>query len=64
MNAQIASAAEQQTHVSEEMTRTIDAIAQTSSGNSRLAERTHASSHELETLTGTLNRVTARLRFS
>ncbi len=61
MNRQIATAAEEQTSVAEDISRNITQITQVATANLDNVQRTEAASHNLRGLSGELNEVTARL---
>ncbi len=61
MNRQIATAAEEQTSVAEDISRNITQITTVATANLDNVQRTEAASHNLRGLSGELNEVTARL---
>ncbi|MBH2032878.1 MAG: methyl-accepting chemotaxis protein [Pseudomonadales bacterium] len=61
MNRQIATAAEEQTSVAEDISRNLTEITSIASTNLDNVQRTEAASHNLHGLSGQLNEVTARL---
>ncbi len=61
MNRQIATAAEEQTSVAEDISRNITQITTVATANLDNVQRTQAASHNLRGLSGELNEVTARL---
>ncbi|MGF6204052.1 hypothetical protein ABH906_000058 [Pseudomonas frederiksbergensis] len=61
MNRQIATAAEEQTSVAEDISRNLTEITTIASTNLDNVQRTEAASHNLHGLSGQLNEVTARL---
>uniref|UniRef100_UPI0030DD9016 methyl-accepting chemotaxis protein n=1 Tax=Pseudomonas sp. JAI120 TaxID=2723063 RepID=UPI0030DD9016 len=61
MNRQIATAAEEQTSVAEDISRNITQITTVATANLDNVQRTEAASHNLRSLSGELNEVTARL---
>ncbi|WP_347901571.1 methyl-accepting chemotaxis protein [Pseudomonas purpurea] len=61
MNRQIATAAEEQTSVAEDISRNLTEITSIASTNLNNVQRTEAASHNLQGLSGQLNEVTARL---
>lgn len=61
MNRQIATAAEEQTSVAEDISRNITQITTVATANLDNVKRTEAASHNLRGLSGELNEVTARL---
>ena len=61
MNRQIATAAEEQTSVAEDISRNLTEITAIASANQENVERTQAASHTLRSLSGELNEVTQRL---
>ena len=61
MNRQIATAAEEQTSVAEDISRNLTEITSIASTNLDSVQRTEAASHNLHGLSGQLNEVTARL---
>ena len=61
MNRQIATAAEEQTSVAEDISRNITHITTVATANLDNVKRTEAASHNLRGLSGELNEVTARL---
>ena len=61
MNQQIATAAEEQTAVAEEISRNLTDIKEIATGNSLDAERTQQTSQQLHTLSGTLSQHLQRL---
>jgi methyl-accepting chemotaxis protein len=61
MNRQIATAAEEQTSVAEDISRNITQITEVATANLDNVKRTEAASHNLRGLSGELNEVTARL---
>ena len=61
MNRQIATAAEEQTSVAEDISRNLTEITAIASSNQENVERTQAASQNLRGLSGELNEVTRRL---
>ena len=61
MNRQIATAAEEQTSVAEDISRNLTEITAIASANQENVERTQAASHALHDLSGELSEVTQRL---
>ncbi|NVZ52956.1 methyl-accepting chemotaxis protein [Pseudomonas sp. B6002] len=61
MNRQIATAAEEQTSVAEDISRNITQITTVATANMDNVQRTEAASHNLRGLSGELNELTARL---
>jgi len=61
MNRQIATAAEEQTSVAEDISRNLTEITAIASSNQENVERTQAASHTLRSLSGELSEVTQRL---
>jgi methyl-accepting chemotaxis protein len=61
MNRQIATAAEEQTSVAEDISRNLTEITQIASANQDNVKRTETASRNLQGLSGQLNEVTARL---
>ncbi|MCY1179997.1 Methyl-accepting chemotaxis protein CtpH [compost metagenome] len=61
MNRQIATAAEEQTSVAEDISRNLTEITSIASTNLDNVQRTEAASTNLHGLSGQLNKVTARL---
>ena len=61
MNRQIATAAEEQTSVAEDISRNLTEITAIASSNQENVERTQAASHTLRDLSGELSQVTQRL---
>ncbi|MGB4073555.1 methyl-accepting chemotaxis protein [Pseudomonas sp.] len=61
MNRQIATAAEEQTSVAEDISRNLTEITSIASSNQENVERTQAASHNLRNLSGELGEVTRRL---
>jgi len=61
MNRQIATAAEEQTSVAEDISRNITQITTVATANLDNVKRTEAASQNLRGLSGELNEVTARL---
>jgi methyl-accepting chemotaxis protein len=61
MNRQIATAAEEQTSVAEDISRNLTEITAIASSNQENVERTQAASHTLRNLSGELSEVTQRL---
>jgi methyl-accepting chemotaxis protein len=61
MNRQIATAAEQQTSVAEDISRNLTELTAIASANQENVERTQAASHNLRSLSGQLGEVTRRL---
>jgi methyl-accepting chemotaxis protein len=61
MNRQIATAAEEQTSVAEDISRNLTEITSIASTNLDNVQRTESASQNLHSLSGQLNEVTARL---
>ncbi len=59
MNRQIATAAQKQTSVAEDISRNITQITEVATANLGNVQRTEAASHDLRALSGGLNEVTA-----
>ncbi|MNF01749.1 Methyl-accepting chemotaxis protein CtpH [compost metagenome] len=62
MNRQIATAAEEQTSVAEDISRNLTEITAIATTNQENVQRTQGASQHLHGLSGDLNQLTARLR--